>query len=301
MITTDGCQCAPERDDSDDAEGLTRIGIHGEPKKPDKVAYTAPAGVQPVATANSLTFAATATVAIAVPAGPTGNSSDTMGGTEDPVLGLASMGEEEAALATENATLFARLCLPPTYHGGRHIRAPAEVATRLHTSLLRAFEYGRQTGNTGGLHVRADGRQHVFWGFENYDKVQAPLDGKEQRKWTTMLPVHEVEEASWRALLYKGLDGLEDLVTHARAYADGHMLLACHILQQDSSQACFAWHQDNRNNPLTKVSMVCGVWCMALLIHMPLYVAMPPEALAHVPTCSRTRVFTQLQATPHWQ
>ena len=42
----------------------------------------------------------------------------------------------------------------------------------------------------------------------------------------------------------------------AKAAAGGLVLLACHMLRQDSLQACFAWHQDNRNNPHTKLSMV---------------------------------------------
>ena len=162
----------------------------------------------------------------------------------------------EAALADANRKLFERIGLPPEHHGGRPVAVPADVASRLHTALLAAYERGRRTGHAGGLHVVHGGRQHVFWGFENYDRVQAPLDRTEQRKRTTMLPVHEVEEVGWRELLYMGLDGLEELIGHAKTLAGGHTLLACHTLQQGSAQACFAWHQDDRNNPLTKLSMV---------------------------------------------
>ena len=56
--------------------------------------------------------------------------------------------------------------------------------------------------------------------------------------------------------LPQGLDGLRELVDHARRFANGERLLACHVLQQGSLQACFGWHQDNKNNPFTKFSMV---------------------------------------------
>ena len=36
----------------------------------------------------------------------------------------------------------------------------------------------------------------------------------------------------------------------------GLALLACHMLRQDSLQACFSWHQDDKNNPHTLLSMV---------------------------------------------
>ena len=62
----------------------------------------------------------------------------------------------------------------------------------------------------------AGGREHVFWGFENYDRVQAPLIRSEQRKYTTMLPLHEVEEVSWQPLLFGGLDGLLELINFAK-------------------------------------------------------------------------------------
>eukprot|EP00966_Prymnesium_polylepis_P115999 2681264-Prymnesium_polylepis.2 len=71
-----------------------------------------------------------------------------------------------------------------------------------------------------------------------------------------MLPLHEVEDASWRPLLSAGLAGLDELIAYAKGLAGAHTLLACHMLRQDSSQACFAWHQDNLNNPHTVISMV---------------------------------------------
>ena len=71
-----------------------------------------------------------------------------------------------------------------------------------------------------------------------------------------MLPVHELEELQWRPLLFNGLDGLEELIALAKAEAGNLTLLACHMLRQDSKQACFSWHQDNLNNPHTKLSMV---------------------------------------------
>ena len=43
----------------------------------------------------------------------------------------------------------------------------------------------------------ASRREHIFWGFETYDRVQAPLVKAEQKKYTTMLPVHELEETAW--------------------------------------------------------------------------------------------------------
>lgn len=166
------------------------------------------------------------------------------------------MDDHEALLAAENDALFLRLGLPAEHRGGRSIQISASLAQRLHDSLQAAYVRGRSSGSSGGLDVRAAGRRHVFWGFENYTSVQASLNREEQRKWTTMLPVHEVEEATWRPLLYGGLDGFEELVALAKCLAGDHMLLACHLLHQGSLQACFTWHQDNRNNPLTKLSMV---------------------------------------------
>ena len=71
-----------------------------------------------------------------------------------------------------------------------------------------------------------------------------------------MLPVHEIEEVSWQPLLHNGIDGLQELLALAKAEAKGLTLLACHMLRQDSLQACFSWHQDNKNNPHTRLSMV---------------------------------------------
>ena len=166
------------------------------------------------------------------------------------------MDATESALASENALLFARLWLPPAHHGGRRVSVPQELAARLHRAFLAAFARGERSGNAGGLHVVHGGREHVFWGFETYDRVQAALVRSEQRKWTTMLPVHEFEEVSWQSLLHNGLDGFTELISLAKEEACGLTLLACHMLRQDSPQACFSWHQDSLNNPHTRLSMV---------------------------------------------
>ena len=172
---------------------------------------------------------------------------------------------EEAPLAAANELLFERLHLPSPHRGGRSVSVPAELATKLHSSLQLCFQRGLKSGHAGGLHVvnpnanvfdEQSTREHVFWGFETYERVQAPLVKSEQKRYTTMLPVHEFEETLWRALLFNGLDGLETLITLAKAEAGGLTLLACHMLRQDSLQACFRWHQDNKNNPFTKLSMV---------------------------------------------
>ena len=91
-------------------------------------------------------------------------------------------------------------------------------------------------------------------GVETYDKVQAPLIRDVQRK-TTMIPVYELEETSWQQLLHR-VAWFQEVISHAKAQAENMTLLACHILRQDSLQACFSWHQDNRNNPFTRLSMV---------------------------------------------
>ena len=50
---------------------------------------------------------------------------------------------------------------------------------------------------------------------------------------------------------------LQELISRAKALAGpGLALLACHMLRQDSLQACFSWHQDDKNNPHTLLSMV---------------------------------------------
>jgi hypothetical protein len=49
---------------------------------------------------------------------------------------------------------------------------------------------------------RSCARWQTFWGFDNYDHVQAALDPAVQRRVTTMLPVHEIEERKWQDLLY---------------------------------------------------------------------------------------------------
>ena len=174
----------------------------------------------------------------------------------DAIGPLADLPADEQPLAAENLKLFASLGLPPEHHGGRSVRVPRELAARLHKSCLDCFASAERNGSPGGLHVVHGGREHVFWGFETYDRVQAPLVRTEQRKWTTMLPVHELEELQWRPLLFNGLDGLEELIALAKAEAGNLTLLACHMLRQDSKQACFSWHQDNLNNPHTKLSMV---------------------------------------------
>ena len=166
------------------------------------------------------------------------------------------MNDEEEPLAEANRQLFASLRRVDLPTGVRPVQAPRECCERLHASLLRGFEAGVRNGCTGALYLSAAGRSNAFWGFENYDRVQAVLDRSEQRKVTTMLPVHELEEVGWQELLYKGLDGLEELIAFAKTVADGHTLLACHMLRQDSRQACFAWHQDDKNNPHTKLSVV---------------------------------------------
>lgn len=165
-------------------------------------------------------------------------------------------GDTEHRLAVDNADVFRQMKLPGDLHGGQRVAVPSQLATRVHQACIACFARGERTGNAGGLHVVHNGHEHVFWGFDTYDHVQAPLNRLEQRKWTTMLPVHEVEEASWRPLLFGGIDGLEELIVHAKRLADGQVLLACHMLRQGSLQACFSWHQDNRNNPHTKLSMV---------------------------------------------
>ena len=166
------------------------------------------------------------------------------------------MDEKERRLSDENLALFARLQLPPQFQGGRHVQIPPELAAMLLRSLQLCWDRGERSGSPGGLHVVHGGREHVFWGCETYDKVQAPLIRDVQRKYTTMIPVHELEETSWQQLLHTGLPGLQEVISHAKAQADNMTLLACHILRQDSLQACFSWHQDNRNNPFTRLSMV---------------------------------------------
>ena len=52
-----------------------------------------------------------------------------------------------------------------------------------------------------------------------------------------MLPVHEENDQRWQYLLYNGIDGLEELITRAKADAGGLALLSCFILRQDSAQA----------------------------------------------------------------
>lgn len=152
--------------------------------------------------------------------------------------------------------LFDRLKLPAEHRGGRTVSLPSELAERLRASLTECFARGQRTGNDGGLHVMHGAREHVFYGFETYTSVQAPLNPSVQRRFTTMLPVHEIEESTWAPLLWNGLDGLHEVVTLAKAQAGGLTLLACHVLRQDSPQACFVWHQDNKNNPHTRLSMV---------------------------------------------
>ena len=166
------------------------------------------------------------------------------------------MDDEESQLTAENLALFKRLQLPPAHHGGRAVSMPPELAATLHASLIACFERGERNNSPGGLHVVHGGREHTFWGFETYDRVQAPLVRSAQKKYTTMLPVHELEETSWQPLLFNGLAGLEETIRLAKAQAGGLTLLACHLLRQDSLQACFSWHQDNRNNPFTRLSMV---------------------------------------------
>ncbi|KAL1520874.1 hypothetical protein AB1Y20_022435 [Prymnesium parvum] len=159
-------------------------------------------------------------------------------------------------LAAQNKLLFDRLRLPPIVHAGKRVQAPREACQRLHTACRAAFAAAEARGEHGGLFLSAGGASKCFWGFQNYDRVQASLNPQVQRQFTTMLPLHEVEDARWRPLLFGGLDGLEELVGYAKGLAEGHTLLACHMLRQDSEQACFGWHQDNLNNPHTHISMV---------------------------------------------
>ncbi|KAL3912289.1 MAG: hypothetical protein SGPRY_008385 [Prymnesium sp.] len=160
------------------------------------------------------------------------------------------------ALEAQNHALFLRLALPPHHRGGRAVRAPPRVCSRLHDACRHAFAASEERGEPGGLFLCAGGEQATFWGFQNYDRVQSKLVPTVQRQFTTMLPLHELEDTRWRRLLFSALDGLEELVSFAKAQAGGHTLLACHMLRQDSQQACFAWHQDNLNNPNTQISMV---------------------------------------------
>ena len=186
-----------------------------------------------------------------------------------PIAAKQNLAADEARLASENRALFRAIGLPEEHHGGRRVAIPAELAMRLHASLLACFERGNAGGNAGGLHVVHGGEEHVFWGFETYDRVQAPLDGREQRKHTTMLPVHEVEEARWRPLLSNGIDGFDELTRRAKAMAGGLTMLACHMLRQGSLQACFSWHQDSLNKcaaasagpPWLQLAARVGVGC----------------------------------------
>ena len=169
---------------------------------------------------------------------------------------VAPSDEPEEVLAAQNRRLFDRLGLPEEVHGGKRVQAPRDACARLHAACLAAFEASNARGDEGGLFLSAAGREKCFWGFQNYDRVQATLNPRVQRKNTTMLPLHEVEDVSWQALLFAGLDGLSELVAYAKGLAGENMMLACHMLRQDSLQACFGWHQDNLNNPHTKISMV---------------------------------------------
>jgi hypothetical protein len=173
-------------------------------------------------------------------------------------------------LAQDNQRLFDRLHLAPEHWAGRRVAAPKAVAERLHASLLASFSRATQRNEPGGLFVTVGGvaasvvgreprlcptssalrlcpfdsfprpcagREHTFWGFENYDRVQAALSRSEQRKVTTMLPLHETDDASWLPLLYGGLDGLQELV----AFAKGACVGAAQLSPLSPSGAHFAY------------------------------------------------------------
>ena len=167
------------------------------------------------------------------------------------------MDKEESALAAENLALFAKLRLPVDHHGGRRVSISQPLARTVLSSFQAGFERAERKGNAGGLTVIHGGWEHTFFGFEDYNRVQADLVPSSQKRSTTMLPVHELEERSWQPLLFNGIPGFEELIASAKLQAGaGLTLLACHMLRQDSKQACFAWHQDNLNNPFVKLSMV---------------------------------------------
>lgn len=169
----------------------------------------------------------------------------------------------EAQLASENSRLFDQMDVSEAHRGGRRVQAPRAVAERLHAALLAGFKAGEAAnGSCGGLLLSAAGRYHTFWGFETYDRVQAPLDKAQQRKHTTMLPVHEVEEVSWRPLLSGGLDGLDELI----AYAKGMLAPPSPLC---APSICLPVSSARLSLSLPPTALPCVTWLTALVPSSP--------------------------------